>query len=132
MTHLCLCNRSREQQSRSEEGRPPQTLLTPPLALALHFWRFAAAADSNAFRALLETLQRCLCWQEKVVGDGRGGSPDVRLEAVRALGSVVVSCERPSDQAALSACLPHLLQAIQGGLGFIGKRDGRRGREING
>ncbi|CAN0226501.1 unnamed protein product [Pylaiella littoralis] len=73
----------------------------------------AAAADSNAFRALLETLERCLCWQEKVVGDGRGGSPDVRLEAVRALGSVVVSCERPSDQAALSACLPHLLQAIQ-------------------
>eukprot|EP00903_Cladosiphon_okamuranus_P012399 g11621.t1 len=77
----------------------------------------AAAADPNAFHALVDTLQRCLCWQQHG-GDGSGsgsgsGYPDVRLEAVRALGSVVVACERPSDQAAFSACLPHLLQAIQ-------------------
>lgn len=72
----------------------------------------AAAADPSAFKALVETLQRCLCWQGS--GEGRGGSPDVRLEAVRALGSVVVASERPSDQASFSACLPHLLQAIEG------------------
>lgn len=72
----------------------------------------AAAADPSAFNALVETLQRCLCWQGS--GEGGGGSPDVRLEAVRALGSVVVACERPSDQASFSTCLPHLLQAIQG------------------
>ncbi|CAM9729618.1 unnamed protein product, partial [Ectocarpus sp. 12 AP-2014] len=71
----------------------------------------AAAADPSAFKALVETLQRCLCWQGS--GEGGGGSPDVRLEAVRALGSVVVACERPSDQASFSTCLPHLLQAIQ-------------------
>lgn len=74
----------------------------------------AAAADHNAFRALVETLQRCLCCDGGVgLGDGCSEA-DVRLEAVRALGSVVVSCPRPSDQEALGSCLSHLLQAIQG------------------
>lgn len=72
----------------------------------------AAAADPNAFQALVETLQRCLCWQGN--GDESRGTPDVRMEAVRALGSVVVSCAMPSEQAAFATCLPHLLQAIQG------------------
>lgn len=76
----------------------------------------AAAADHNAFRALVETLQRCLCCDGGVgLGDGCSEA-DVRLEAVRALGSVVVSCPRPSDQEALGSCLSHLLQAIQGTL----------------
>lgn len=69
----------------------------------------AAAADPQAFQALVETLQRCLCSE-----GGKGAGADVRLEAVRALGSVVISCARPSDQAAFATCLPHLLQAIQG------------------
>lgn len=88
----------------------------------------AAAADPTAFHALVETLQRCLCWQpqpqqqhqhqqqQQGFNEGTEGVdfPDVRLEAVRALGSVVVACERPSEQEAFSSCLPHLLQAIQG------------------
>lgn len=77
----------------------------------------AAAADTEAFQALVETLQRCLlCNGQEIIGPGDGGvvSPDVRLEAVRALGSVVVSCSRPSDQERLATCLPHLLQAIEG------------------
>lgn len=74
----------------------------------------AAAADPTAFRALVETLQRCLCWGEEQGGGAKGSSPDIRLEAVRALGSVIVSSARPSDQAAFSTCLPHLLLAIHG------------------
>ena len=93
----------------------------------------AAAADPSAFQVLVETLQRCLCWQPQQqqlqqqqeeaggglqkeggeVGEGTGFQ-DVRLEAVRALGSVVVACARPSEQTSFSTCLPHLMQAIQG------------------
>ena len=101
----------------------------------------AAAADPSAFQVLVETLQRCLCWQPQqqqqetgmgtvqkeggVAGGGGDGTgfQDVRLEAVRALGSVVVACARPSEQTAFSTCLPHLMQAIQGGT--LGKGVGR-------
>ncbi|CAM9494764.1 unnamed protein product [Ascophyllum nodosum] len=74
----------------------------------------AAAADAHAFQALVGTLQRCLCGGDgHGNGNGDGCCPDVRLEAVRALGSMVVNCARPSDQEAFASCLPHLLQAIQ-------------------
>lgn len=75
----------------------------------------AAAADANAFQALVETLQRCMRNQgnAEYVCE-RDSSPEIRLEAVRALGSMVVNSSRPSDQEAFAACLPHLLQAIKG------------------
>lgn len=78
----------------------------------------AAAVDAIAFQALVETLRRCLHDQEREGNDEyageREGSAEIRLEAVRALGSMVVNCARPSDQEAFAACLPHLLQAIKG------------------
>lgn len=78
----------------------------------------AAAADVNAFQALVETLQRCMRDQEREGNDEcvseRESSSEIRLEAVRALGSMVVNSSRPSDQEAFAACLPHLLQAIKG------------------